>query len=259
MAHRAKADRRGIGQAGGPGTGNGGPTEQSQQIGTIATNQTCTLTPSIIEVESTPQQTEGPYFVDEKLDRSDIRSDPFDGSVQEGIPLTLVLHVYDIDNGTCIPLKGAQVDIWHANALGVYSDVQQLGTSGKKFLRGYQVTDGNGTVGFNTIYPGWYEGRAVHIHFKIRTFEGTNETLEFTSQFFMNDTISDQVYSQSLYSQHGTRDTRNNQDGIFNGASTDGVLQSRAGEHVILNLAKQDQGYIGTFNIGLKLNQPGGQ
>jgi len=92
--------------------------------------------------------------------RSDIRSDPLDGSVQEGVPLRLILHVYDVDDndgdgiGSCISLSGAQVDIWHANSQGVYSDVQDAGTAGKKFLRGYQMTDDNGTVRFTTIYPG---------------------------------------------------------------------------------------------------------
>jgi protocatechuate 3,4-dioxygenase beta subunit len=232
-----------------------GPIERSTQIGTIPTNQTCTLTPSLIEVEDTPQATEGPYFVDEMLNRSDIRPDPTNGSVQQGIPLTLVLHVYDVDEGRCVPLKGAQVDVWHASAMGQYSDIEQAGTAGTKFLRGYQITDDNGTVRFTTIYPGWYQGRAVHLHFKIRMFEGSEKTLEFTSQFFFNDTISDQVYSQPPYSDRGIRDMRNDQDGIFNGASTDGLVQSHVGEHLMLNLSKQDQGYLGTFNVGLKLNQ----
>jgi hypothetical protein len=81
--------------------------------------------------------------------------------------------------------------------------------------------------------------------------------LEFTSQFFFNDTISDQVYSQVAYSDRGTRDMRNDQDGIFNGASTDRLVQSHVGEHLMLNTTKQDQEYMGTFNIGLKLNQTG--
>src|ERR687890_2512245 len=138
-----------------------------------STNQACTLTPSLVEVEGTPQQIEGPYFVDDMPNRSDIRSDTSSGSAQEGIPLRLVLHVYDVDTGSCIPLSGAQVDIWHANSQGVYSGVQDAGTTGKKFLRGYQLTDDNGTVQFTTIYPGWYQGRAIHIHAKVRTFEGS--------------------------------------------------------------------------------------
>ena len=80
-----------------------------------STNLTCKLTPSLIEVEGTPQQIEGPYFVDGMPNRSDIRSDTSDSSVQDGVPLRLFLHVYDVDdNGSCIPLSDAKVDIWHA-------------------------------------------------------------------------------------------------------------------------------------------------
>ncbi|MDQ3852797.1 MAG: intradiol ring-cleavage dioxygenase [Thermoproteota archaeon] len=254
-----------MGGAGGPSGPEFGPPPpqfSDESIGTIATNQTCNVTPSIIEEEeedeevaTTPQATEGPYFVDEMLNRSDIRVDPSDGSIQQGVPLTVVLHVYDVSEGTCIPIQGALVDVWHANASGAYSDVEQAGTAGTKFLRGYQVTDENGTVQFTTIYPGWYQGRTVHLHFKIRMFEGSEKSLEFTSQLYFNDTLTDQVYSHPPYSDRGPRDVRNNQDGIFNGASTDGLVQSNAGEHLMLNLTQQDQGYLGTFNIGLKLNQ----
>src|SRR5437867_10077264 len=91
-----------------------------------------------------PEQTEGPYFVDERLNRSDIRSDPTDGRVKSGTPLALTLQVSRLGAGDCHPLPGAQVDIWHCDALGVYSDVRDPGfnTIGQKFLRGYQVTDG---------------------------------------------------------------------------------------------------------------------
>src|SRR5687768_13339813 len=106
-----------------------------------STNETCTLTPSLIEVEGTPQQTEGPYFVDNMPNRSDIRSDSTTGSVQEGIPLRLVINVYDVDGddgggseGSCIPLRGALVDIWHSNSQGIYSGIEQQGTTGQNFL-----------------------------------------------------------------------------------------------------------------------------
>jgi protocatechuate 3,4-dioxygenase beta subunit len=254
------------GGPGGAGFGPPPPQFSDESIGTVATNQTCNVTPSIIEEEeedeevaTTPQATKGPYFVDEMLNRSDIRVDPTDGSIQQGIPLTVVLHVYDVNEGTCIPIQGALVDVWHVNASGAYSDVEQAGTAGTKFLRGYQVTDENGTVQFTTIYPGWYQGRTVHLHFKIRMFEGSEATLEFTSQLYFNDTVTDEVYSQPPYSDRGSRDVRNNQDGIFNGASTDGLVQSNTGEHLMFNLTQQDQGYLGTFNIGLKLNQTGQQ
>jgi protocatechuate 3,4-dioxygenase beta subunit len=232
------------------------PELSATQI-SASTNQTCTLTPSLIEEEGTPQQIEGPYFVHDMPNRSDIRSDPSDGSVQEGVPLSLVLHVYDVDNGSCIPLSGAQVDIWHANSQGVYSGVQDAGTGGKMYLRGYQLTDDNGTVRFTTVYPGWYEGRAIHIHVKVRTFEGSEKTLEWTSQFYLNNSISEQVHTQPPYSDHGLPEVTNEEDMIYRGASSDGLVQSNTGDRLMLNLIRGDdeQSYLGTFNIVLNSGQ----
>src|SRR5262249_54783384 len=142
----------------------------------------------------TVAKTVGPYFVDEKLNRSDVRSNTSDGAVQAGIPLTLKLQVFDADND-CAPVSGATVDIWHANAAGLYSDESANGTSGQNWLRGYQTTDSGGAVTFTTIYPGWYTGRTVHIHFKVRVYNGATETLEFTSQLFFTDDMNKQVFS----------------------------------------------------------------
>jgi protocatechuate 3,4-dioxygenase beta subunit len=233
------------------------PELSATQI-SASTNQTCTLTPSLIEEEGTPQQIEGPHFVDDMPNRSDIRSDPSDGSVQQGIPLRLVLHVYDVDKGSCIPLSGAQVDVWHANSQGVYSAVQDAGTGGMMYLRGYQLTDDNGTVRFTTVYPGWYEGRAIHIHAKVRTFEGSEKTLEWTSQFYLNNSISEQVHTQPPYSNHGLPEVTNEEDMIYRGASSDGLVQSNTGERLMLNLTKDDdeQSYLGTLNIVLNSGQP---
>jgi len=248
------------GQFGGPSGQFSGPPQfgsspQQSTTQTSATNMSCTLTPSLIEEESTPQQTEGPYFVDEMLDRSDIRSDPSDGTVQDGVPLHLLIHVYTVNHGSCIPFTGAHVDIWHANSQGLYSDIAAINTLGKKYLRGYQVTDDNGAVQFTTIYPGWYQGRALHIHIKVRTFDGTQKTSEWTSQFYFNDTITDQVHSQPPYNNHGQRDTLNNEDSIYTGPSTDGMYQSNTGTHLMLNLTKDGQGYLGTFNVVVNTSQ----
>jgi protocatechuate 3,4-dioxygenase beta subunit len=244
----------------GPFPGQFGPpsTELSATQNSASTNQSCTLTPSLIEEEGTPQQIEGPYFVDDMPNRSDIRSDRSEGSVQQGVPLYLVLHVYDVDNGSCIPLSGAQVDIWHANSQGVYSGVQDAGTGEMMYLRGYQVTDDNGTVRFTTVYPGWYEGRAIHIHVKVRTFEGSEKTLEWTSQFYLNNSISEQVHTQPPYSDHGLPEVTNEEDMIYKGASSDGLMQNNTGEHLMLNMTKDDhdeQSYLGTFNIVLNSGQ----
>jgi protocatechuate 3,4-dioxygenase beta subunit len=227
-----------------------------QQLAT-STNKTCTLTPSLIQLEGTPQQTEGPYFVDGMPSRSDIRSDTSDGSVQEGVPLDLIINVYDVggNDGSCTPLNGAQVDIWHANSQGVYSGIDEAGTDGKNFLRGNQVTDDNGTVRFTAIYPGWYEGRAIHIHDKVRTLGALESSIEWTSQLYFNNSINEQVHQQSPYSNHGPVELTNEEDMIFRGPSTDGLVEANSGEHLMLNLTKDTQEYTGTFNIVINTNQ----
>lgn len=166
--------------------------------------------------------------MDEQLNRSDIRSDSSDNSVKEGIPLTLNINVASVSENSCAPMEGAQVDIWHCDAQGQYSGVSDRGfdTSGQDFLRGYQLTDANGAVQFQTIYPGWYSGRTVHIHFTIRTKGADNEDYQFTSQFFFDDALTDQVHSLEPYASTGQRDTRNSNDNIFSGG----------GDQLLLNL-----------------------
>ncbi|MGI0032879.1 MAG: twin-arginine translocation pathway signal protein [Nitrososphaeraceae archaeon] len=215
----------------------------------------CTLTTTSMRLNPTPQQIEGPYFVDEMPNRSDIRSDTSDGSAEEGIPLRLIIHVYDVDDGSCVPLKGAKVDLWHTDSQGVYSAVKDMGTSERNFLRGYQVTDSNGTVEFTTIYPGWYEGRAIHIHDKVRTFNGSETTLEWTSQLYFNNSINQLVHKQAQYSNHGPPQTTNEEDIVYSGGSADGLVQRDSGEQLIINLTKDESTYVGTFNIVLNAGQ----
>jgi protocatechuate 3,4-dioxygenase beta subunit len=124
-------------------------------------------------------------------------------------------------------------------------------TGQNNFLRGYQMTDGNGTVQFTTIYPGWYEGRAIHIHVKVRNFEGSNETLERTSQFYLNNSINELVHTKPPYSKHGPVDLKNEEDFIYTGPSNDGLIKNNTGKHLMINLKDDGQGYIGTFNIGV--------
>lgn len=218
----------------------------AQPTGTPTQAPTGTATATIPSCVVRPQQTEGPYFVDEKLNRSDIRSDPADGSVKQGVPLRLVLHVSRIGDSACTPLPGAIVDIWHCDGLGAYSDFRDMNglfdTRGKKFLRGYQVTDQRGSVEFMTIYPGWYEGRTVHIHFKIRTDSASRRGHEFTSQLYFDESITDQVHAQAPYATKGRRTTTNAKDGIFR----------RGGNQLMLQLSQDAQGYAGMFDIGLQ-------
>ena len=178
--------------------------------------------------------------------RSDIRSEPSNNSVKEGVPLTLNIVVASIGNNSCTPLQGAQVDVWHCDAQGQYSGVSDRGfdTSGQKFLRGFQRTDASGRVQFLTIYPGWYSGRAVHIHFTIRTQAASGGDYQFTSQFFFDDSLTDQVHALEPYASKGQRDTRNSTDNIFNGG----------GEQLLLDLQGDTiGGFTGTMNIGLDL------
>jgi len=216
------------------------PTPTATQTGAATTAAAATPAASSATVLPScivrPALTEGPYFVDEKLARSDIRSDPGTGAVRPGAPLTLNFLVSRVSGSACTALSGAVVDVWHCDALGVYSDVDNA--RGQKFLRGYQTTDASGSAKFTTVYPGWYQGRAVHIHFKIRPTSSS----EFTSQLFFDDALSTQVFTQAPYSQKGTQGiTRNAADGIF----------QQSGGKLTLNVTKSGDVYAATFDIGL--------
>ncbi len=211
----------------------------------ILASQSNSTTAEQLDCVVRPQQTEGPYFVDEELNRSDIRTDPSNGFVSQGIPLRLAFYVSQLNDNGCIPLEDAIVDIWHCDAFGIYSDVidRNFNTKGQKFLRGSQTTNSNGMVEFVTIYPGWYPGRAVHIHFKIRSSENSQSSYEFTSQLYFDDTVMNQVYAQSPYNNREQRNTPNERDGIF----------QFGGEQLTLQVSEDTEGYVSNFNIGLKL------
>jgi protocatechuate 3,4-dioxygenase beta subunit len=180
----------------------------------------------------------GPLFVDELLKRSDIRANSDGTGTRPGFRLDLSITVLRIDDD-CAPAEEAVVDIWHCDAHGSYSDVSQNGTVGQNFLRGYQVTGANGKVAFTTIYPGWYSGRAVHIHFKVRTFEGDSTTYEFNSQLFFDPTLNATLQADATYDGSGT--TTNAQDSIYAGDTE--VLVPLSGS--------QASGYSGAISVGL--------
>jgi protocatechuate 3,4-dioxygenase beta subunit len=154
---------------------------------------TCTVTPEL---------TEGPFYFDVDRIRSDITED------REGTPLRVALRVRDA--GSCEPIENAVVDIWHCDALGSYSgfDDQPDRTT---YLRGAQVTNGDGVVQFRTIYPGWYPGRTVHIHAKVHL---DNQTV-LTTQLFTTREYDDKVFARAPYTEDPGRDTFNEDDGIF--------------------------------------------
>jgi len=201
--------------------------------------------PATLACVASPQQIEGPFFVDEKLNRSDIRTDPADGSERDGVPLQLTFTVLRVTGPACAPLVGALVDVWQCDALGAYSDVKDadagFNTVGKRFLRGCQVTDAAGAVQFTTIYPGWYPGRAVHIHFKVRTNPAGARGLEFTSQLYFDESVTDDVHAQPPYSARGHRTTSNRSDRYYRSG----------GDRLTLRLAPGKAGFAGTFEIGL--------
>lgn len=194
----------------------------------------------------TPQLTEGPYFVDEGLLRSDIRTDPGTGIRSDGAPLRLGFRVSDVTGGACTPLAGAAIDVWQCDALGRYSDVRDAGgsTLGQRFLRGAQLTDADGAAQFLTIYPGWYRGRTVHVHFKIRTDSAAASGYEFTSQLFFDDALTDVVHARPPYSSTGPRDTRNANDGIFQGG----------GDALTLAITEEGEGYAAMIAVGVDLS-----
>ena len=217
----------------------------------------------------TPTMTEGPYWIDELLRRSDVRANTSSatrnaGAAQDGVPLALKINVLDADNGSKA-LNGAHVDIWHANAYGLYSDEgsQQVGggttasnTKGQNFLRGYQVTGVDagvssspvdGQVGFKTIWPGWYSGRAIHIHVRVRTYDTSgNVATNYTTQIFFTDAANSTVLSGAAPYNTRTPTTDPTTD------ETDNVLTSAAvATNVVPVAGSLAAGYDATFTIYL--------
>lgn len=190
-----------------------------------------------------PELTEGPYFVDEKLERSDIRADPGEpgGPVRAGVPLELTFVVQRLTSGQCAPLAGVLVDVWHCDAEGSYSDVGAA--KGKKYLRGYQRTAADGTATFVTIFPGWYQGRAVHVHFKLRSETGATTAFEHTAQLFFDEATQAAVYATSSYAARGEADTSNDSDGIYG----DG------GDAYLLTPSRSGETYAAKIVIGLEI------
>ena len=194
-----------------------------------------------------PEMTEGPYFLDKQLARSDIRAEPSTGVLRAGALLVLTFAVTRVTAGQCAPLAGALVDLWHCDAAGEYSGFADttvgFRTEGLRFLRGQQTTDADGLAKFTTIYPGWYEGRAVHLHFKIRAAVpgATASTYEFTSQLFFDEALTDTVHAKAPYAAKGRRTLKNSGDDIFRSA----------GDQMVLSAGSASDGYASTFAIGM--------
>ncbi|HEY3069532.1 MAG TPA: intradiol ring-cleavage dioxygenase [Gaiellaceae bacterium] len=182
-----------------PGCGGGNRSSSPSTSSSASTGATSTA--SSADCVLMPELTEGPYYLDLDLVRKDITGG------KPGLPLSLRVNVVKVGK-SCSPIEDAAVDIWHADAAGEYSGVQ--GVSGN-FLRGIQMTDASGKAEFETIYPGWYMGRAVHIHVKVHV--GSSEV--HTGQLFFDDDRTDAVYKTDPYSRRPNRDTLNSSDSIF--------------------------------------------
>jgi protocatechuate 3,4-dioxygenase beta subunit len=177
----------------------------------------------------TPELTDGPFYVSSAKVRRDITEG------RPGTPLTLRLKV--VNASTCKPIKGAAVDVWHTDALGAYSGVQ--GNSGT-FMRGVQRTDANGIATFKTVYPGWYNGRTVHIHVKVHV----RGNVVHTGQLFFPDRTTDAVFKRSPYSRRGARTTRNANDSIY----------VNGGRKSVVGLAKSGSAYTASLTMGVQLS-----
>jgi protocatechuate 3,4-dioxygenase beta subunit len=231
----------GTGGGGAAGTGSAGG-------GTTTSTSTGTGTASC---EVTPEGEIGPYFADDSaagFNRSDILSNLDGTSTQTGVLLTLLVTVVDTEKG-CAPVEGAQIDIWHCNASGVYSDISSESTSSDQWLRGYQLTDADGHVTFKTIIPGWYSGRTTHIHLRVRssysdassTSDGTN-----TTQCFFDQTFIDTLYTTvAPYSAAGKNPTTNASDRVYS--------QQEDGANLLALTGDGTNGYTASVTIFLPI------
>jgi protocatechuate 3,4-dioxygenase beta subunit len=177
-----------------------------------------------------PEMTQGPFYVPNEKVRRNIREG------QPGVALALRLGV--VDASSCRPITGAAVDIWHADAAGEYSGIGSNGTSGRTFLRGVQRTDAKGIARFDTVYPGWYQGRTVHIHVMVHV----SGDVVHTGQLFFDDALTDAVFTRKPYSTRSARDVRNADDGIY----------GNGGSRSLLRMRRQGTGYLGTISMGVR-------
>jgi protocatechuate 3,4-dioxygenase beta subunit len=211
--------------------GCGGETPTSPSA--VTTTPTTTGGTTAAACAVTPSETIGPYPSLTDMIRSDIRED------RSGTPLALTLTVNNTNNA-CGPLAGATVDIWQCDAEGRYSQYSQGGFDGRAstFLRGMQTTDANGRVTFTTVYPGWYQGRATHIHVEVLV----NGRSVKVTQIGFPESVNAEAYRSGVYAARGQNPTSNTGDMVF----ADSIAQETA---TISGSAAG--GYTATFTINV--------
>jgi protocatechuate 3,4-dioxygenase beta subunit len=223
-------------------------TASSDLIGLLNQANTC-----VTAKEETP----GPYWFDVDSIRSDLRED------RPGTPLVLAVRAHDLSqctNGAApTPIPNSVVEIWHCDAGGVYSGFESASAGGPgvggpgggtsddsyssgdteaatsddgTYLRGAQVADRNGIVQFTTIYPGWYRGRTVHIHLKLHVDRKT----VVTTQLYFDEAVNDAVFATSPYAEHTGRQTRNQDDSIYDPSGLVTVRRTASGHLGVINL-----------------------
>ena len=189
---------------------------------TTSTNSTCVVTPS---------ETAGPYPSRADFVRSDIRED------RQGTALTLTITVVNA-NSACAAVANAEVEIWHCDVAGDYS--QYGSQTARTFLRGIQTTNAAGQVAFTTIYPGWYQGRATHIHAEV-TVGGRSVKV---TQIAFPESVNNTVHASGVYASRGTNPTSNASDGIF--------ADSLAAE-LVTPAGSPSGGYTAAFQIAVQV------
>jgi len=234
MNYDEKLTRRGslLRLAGFAAVAAGGAGWRAAEGDAAGTGPPLALSSGAVACVLTPELTEGPYYVAGERLRRNIRVG------KPGTPLELRLRV--VNASTCKPLRAAAVDVWHCDASGVYSGAV-ANNPGTNFLRGIQPTNAQGIATFETIYPGWYQGRAVHVHVKVHV----GGDVVHTGQLFFPAAVTDAVYRKAPYESHGTTpDTPNSADAIFRNGGAKGVLA----------LTRRGAGYVGSIAMGVHVS-----
>jgi protocatechuate 3,4-dioxygenase beta subunit len=209
----------------------------SSPTATSTSTTTAMPTTSNAACAVSPSETRGPYpdTVGMINNSAFFRRDITEG--RSGLPLALTLTVVNV-NSACSAVSGVQVEVWQCDAAGTYSEYGQ--GAGQTFLRGVQTTDANGQVTFNTIYPGWYAGRATHIHVDVYR----SGTIVKTTQIAFPEEVSRAVYASGVYASKGQSSTTNASDNVFSDG-TQGEMATLTGSTA--------SGYTATLQVGISV------
>lgn len=245
MTRKDFIKKAGLGLISGPFVLKGGSYFQTRSL--------LKATPPPFNCVLAPTQTGGPFYLDPEHERKDITED------RPGLPLKLKIKVLGVSN--CEPVPNAVVNIWHCDARGVYSEFGMVAgnpddASESTWLRGYQTTDVNGECEFETVFPGWYPGRATHIHFDVHlgfdpeeeVDRNHNESSTFYSQMYLPNNIKTKVYADhQAYTDKGDNPTGTDNDNLFRTAGAPEALM------LIFDETDYPDSLTAAFTIGLEM------